>query len=66
MPNEQSLQEQTLREFSLQQAIAEQNSKMLLDLLGEIGTRQRGESPTGVPGHAKSSSAANRGPFSAS
>jgi hypothetical protein len=45
MPNEQSLQEQTLRELSLQQAIAEQNSKILRDLVGKIGTREGGESP---------------------
>ena len=45
MPNEQSPQEQTLRELSLQQAIAEQNSKILRDLVGKIGTRQWGESP---------------------
>jgi hypothetical protein len=46
MPNEQSPQEQILRELSLQQAIAEQNSKILRDLVGKIGTRQGGESPT--------------------
>jgi hypothetical protein len=44
MPNERSLQEQTLRELSLQRAIAEQNSKMLRDLVGKIGIRQGGES----------------------
>jgi hypothetical protein len=44
MPNEQSPQEQPLRESS-QQAIAEQNSKILRDLVGKIDTRQGGESP---------------------
>jgi hypothetical protein len=41
MPNERSPEEQTLRELSLRQAIAEQNSKILRDLMGKIGTRQR-------------------------
>ena len=42
MPNERSPEEQTLRELSLRQAIAEQNSKILRDLMGKIGTRQKG------------------------
>jgi len=46
MPNEQSPHEQTLRELSLQQAIAEQNSKILRDLVGKIGTLFLAKTPS--------------------
>jgi hypothetical protein len=37
MPKEQSPQEKTQRDLSSEQAIAEQDSKRLRDLLGQIG-----------------------------